>query len=69
MNFCFDLCSAGTCLEGATLEIVAISGEAICRVCTRLFAVTQPYGQCVCGSQNVTIVHGDELRVREMEVD
>ena len=37
LEFCFELATAGTPLEGATLEIVEPSGRAHCRGCDREF--------------------------------
>ena len=70
IEFCFEACSRETALEGAQLNIVRISGAGQCQECGRETALTELYGPCLhCGSNRVTIVSGEELRVREIEVD
>jgi hydrogenase nickel incorporation protein HypA/HybF len=68
VRFCFDICAKGTVVEGATLEILEIAGKAVCRVCGKNVALTQLVGRCMCGSNDLQIVAGEELKVKEMEV-
>jgi hydrogenase nickel incorporation protein HypA/HybF len=68
VRFCFPLCAEGTALEGAALEIQETCGEARCRRCERRFTVHHLYGACACGSGDLEILHGQELRLRSMEV-
>ncbi len=68
MAFCFELCAAGTPLEGASLEIVEVPGVARCRACDGRVELERPVGQCRCGSRELEWISGDELRIREMEV-
>jgi hydrogenase nickel incorporation protein HypA/HybF len=68
VRFCFDICAKGTVVEGATLEILEIQGTGLCRVCGEKVALTQLVGRCVCGSNNLQIIAGEELKVKEMEV-
>lgn len=70
IEFCFEACSRETLLEGATLNIFRISGTGHCQECGSETELTDLYGSCRhCGSSRVTIVAGEELRVREIEVD
>jgi hydrogenase nickel incorporation protein HypA/HybF len=69
VRFCFDLCAADTRAEGAELEIVETPGRARCRQCEAVFALERPWGQCGCGGTDLEWLAGDELRVREIEVD
>jgi hydrogenase nickel incorporation protein HypA/HybF len=70
IEFCFEACSRETTLEGARLNIVRIPGVGMCLDCRRETPLMELYGSCVqCGSSRVTIVSGEELRVREIEVD
>jgi hydrogenase nickel incorporation protein HypA/HybF len=70
IEFCFEACSRETLLEGARLNIIRVPGSGQCRECGRETPLTELYGACVhCGSYLVTIVGGEELRVREIEVD
>lgn len=70
IEFCFEACSRETLLEGATLNIFRIPGLGQCQECGRETPLSDLYGSCQhCGSNRVTIVAGEELRVREIEVD
>ena len=70
IRFCFDVCCRGTLLEGATLEIIEVPGLARCRHCGTEMSLTQPFGICDrCGSVELSIIQGEELKITEMEVD
>jgi hydrogenase nickel incorporation protein HypA/HybF len=68
VRFCFEVCAAGTVVEGAELVIVETPGRAACRTCGAEVAITALFGKCVCGSSDLTVVAGDEMKVRELEV-
>jgi hydrogenase nickel incorporation protein HypA/HybF len=68
LRFCFDVCTRGTPLEGATLEIDEIRGRATCRQCGREVEMQSFLDACPCGSLDVDLVAGQELRVKEVEV-
>ncbi len=69
VRFCFDLCCEGTEAAGAALEIVEISACARCRACQTDITRDQPFGMCACGSCDLEWLSGDELRVREIEIE
>jgi hydrogenase nickel incorporation protein HypA/HybF len=70
IEFCFEACSRDTLLEGARLNIVRTPGMGQCLDCHQETRLTELYGACEqCGSSRVIIVSGEELRVREIEVD
>ena len=68
MTFCFDVCTEGTALEGATLDIVRIPARGRCPECAREVDVTDLLGGCQCGSHVLDLVGGQELRIKEVEV-
>jgi hydrogenase nickel incorporation protein HypA/HybF len=68
VRFCFDLCSEGTAVEGATLVIVEVPGRGSCRRCGLEQLFDQPVGLCSCGSMDIEWTGGDELRVQRVEV-
>jgi len=68
VRFCFDLCSAGTLAEGATLEIIEVPGRARCRTCGAEVLLDKPFGCCSCGNSDLDWLSGEELRIKEMEV-
>lgn len=69
VRFCFDLCCEGTEAAGAKLEIVEIPARARCRDCQTEITRDQPFGMCGCGSCDLDWLSGDELRVREIEIE
>lgn len=70
IEFCFDAVSRGTLAEGASVEIERPSGEAFCMGCSKTVPVGQRGDPCPeCGGHHLMIVGGDELRVKELEVE
>ena len=70
IRFCFDVCSKGTPVEGAALEIVDIEGLGHCDACGAEPVMTVPLGRCpVCREPRLRIVAGTDLKIREMEVE
>ena len=69
IKFCFDICAKDTILEGAILEILEIPGMAKCRECGTNFYVEKPFGICECGSIKLDIIAGEELKIKEIEVE
>jgi hydrogenase nickel incorporation protein HypA/HybF len=70
VEFCFEACSQGTLLEGARINIIRIPGSGQCLDCRGDTPLTALFGACQrCGGYRVKIVSGEEMRVREIEVD
>ena len=68
IRFCFDLATEGTPVAGATLEIVEVAGWCSCRACGAEFHPADRLLLCGCGSADVAIVAGEELRIRSVGV-
>jgi hydrogenase nickel incorporation protein HypA/HybF len=68
VRFCFDICAQGTLLEGARLEIEQPEGRGRCRICGAECTLDLLGGRCACGSRDLDVVAGQELKIREMEV-
>lgn len=68
IRFCFDVCSKDTLLENATLEINEIPGLGRCNTCGAEIELDQLFGRCLCGSNLITCIGGEELKIKEMEV-
>jgi hydrogenase nickel incorporation protein HypA/HybF len=68
VRFCFPVCAEGTTLEGAVLDIVEIPGRGLCRACGAEAELEDPIPLCHCGSADLELLAGQELRVREVEV-
>jgi len=67
--FCFDVVAKGTVLEGATLEIVEVAGKAVCRDCGAQVELHQIITVCACGSRDLKRTSGEELNIKEMELE
>jgi hydrogenase nickel incorporation protein HypA/HybF len=68
IRFCFDLCVEGTSLQGAILDILDIPGRAHCRTCERTFEMSDQIPLCACGSTELDILSGEELRIKNVTV-
>ena len=69
IRFCFDVISRGTVVDGAKLEIVEIEGEGQCRTCGAEVVLETLLSQCSCGSYDIDRRCGEELRIKEMELE
>jgi hydrogenase nickel incorporation protein HypA/HybF len=68
IRFCFDICAKATTVEGAALDIIEVPGLARCGDCGGDVALVDIVGRCECGSRNLKVIAGEELKIREMEV-
>ncbi|HEV3422682.1 MAG TPA: hydrogenase maturation nickel metallochaperone HypA [Paraburkholderia sp.] len=68
IRFCFDVCAKDTLVEGAELEIIETPGQARCLTCGATLMLAEPFGQCECGSVNLELISGQQLKIRQMEV-
>lgn len=68
VRFCFDLVTEGTNLEGAALEIAQPRAHCRCRSCGREFEPDGPITLCSCGSAEVTVLTGQELKITSVQV-
>ena len=69
IRFCFDVVAAGTALEGARLEIIEVPALGQCRVCGEEFVRETLWAICPCGSSDFEPRAGQELLVKEYELD
>lgn len=67
--FCFDIVAKDTVADGAVLDIRRITGFANCQSCGAQFEVTTLFQPCACRSRTVALVQGEELKIREMEIE
>ena len=69
LRFGFDVVMAGSVAEHARLEIIEIAGEARCMICGKTVSVTARYDACPeCGSHQLQVTSGTEMKIRELEV-
>jgi hydrogenase nickel incorporation protein HypA/HybF len=68
VRFCFELVTEGTNLEGASLEISQPAASCRCRSCGADFEPAGPIALCACGSADVAVVSGGDLRILSVQV-
>ncbi len=70
LHFGFDVVMKGSIADGARLEIIDVPGLAICVQCNNRVEVKQRFDACPkCGAVALRIVNGEELRIKELEVE
>lgn len=70
LRFSFDVVAKGTLADGARLEIETNLAQAWCLPCSKSVVVTQRFDACPeCGGYQLQMTSGDELRIKELEVD
>ncbi len=68
MEFCFDLVTEGTVAAGAKLDVDVRPGAAQCRTCAAHFELSDPILLCPCGSADVEVLEGRDMKILSMEV-
>ncbi len=70
MMFSFDAVTRGSLADGAKLVIVPVPGESWCMKCSKNIKVKQRFDCCPdCGSYQLQVVSGDEMKIKELEVE
>jgi len=70
MRFGFEVVKKGTLAEQARLEIIELPGRAWCLCCGESVEIGQRFDPCPkCGGFPLQITGGEELRVKELEVE
>ena len=70
LGFNFEVVTRGSLAEGAALELVDVPGEGWCLPCARPVTVTSLVDYCPhCGSGQVQVTGGEELQIRDLEVE
>jgi hydrogenase nickel incorporation protein HypA/HybF len=69
LRFSFDVVVRGTVAEGARLEVVTTPGRAWCMPCGETVDLARLGDACPrCGSHQLQVTQGEEMRVREIEI-
>ena len=68
IRFCFDLATEGTGLAGARLEITEPPAQCRCRACGADFQPASPIVLCPCGSPDVAVLSGEQLKIVSVQV-
>ena len=69
LRFAFDVVKRGSVAAGALLDIISVPGSAWCMQCSRSVAIagrTEPCPEC--GSWQLQVTGGDQMRVKELEL-
>lgn len=70
LRFAFEIVRRGTIAAGAELDIITLPGRAYCLDCATTVAVDQYFDPCPrCGGYQWRLTGGNEMRIKEMEVD
>jgi len=70
MLFSFDVVTRNTLADSARLNIIPIPGTAWCMQCAKKIKVRQRFDECPdCGSYQLQITGGDEMKIKELEVE
>ncbi len=70
LKFSFDVVMKGTLAEQAELIIIETPATAWCMQCSDLVNIKQRYDDCPkCGSAQLQLTGGEELSIKELEVD
>lgn len=68
--FAFDAVTRNSLAADAKLEILTIAGKAWCGKCAKSINIKQRYDECPdCGSVQLQATAGDEMRIKELEVE
>ena len=70
LRFGFDAVSQGSMAEGARLEIIELPGLAWCMQCQKSVPAHRRFDPCPeCGGFQLQVTGGDEMRIKELEVE
>lgn len=70
MRFSFDVVTRGSLADGSRLEIIHVPGEAWCMQCCKTVTVAQRYDACPdCGGYQLQVTGGEEMKIKELEVE
>ena len=70
LKFGFDVVMRGSLAEEAKLEIIETQAQAWCMQCAGTVTIENRYDACpTCGSHQLQVTAGDEMRIKELEVN
>jgi len=70
MRFSYEVVTRDSLADGSTLEIIRVPGTAWCMQCARSVNIKQRFDACPdCGSYQLQVTGGDEMRIKELEVE
>ncbi|MCB1857371.1 MAG: hydrogenase maturation nickel metallochaperone HypA [Gammaproteobacteria bacterium] len=70
LRFGFEVVTRNSLADGAVLEILGVQGEAWCMQCSARVVVKQRFDRCPrCGGFQLQVVGGEQMRIKELEVE
>lgn len=70
LRFGFDVVMRGSLAEGSALEIIETEATAWCMQCAETVEIGHRYDACpTCQSHQLQVLTGDEMRIKELEVN
>lgn len=70
LNFAFEAVAHGSVAHGARLEIVEMAGQGVCLECSAEVELAARLDACpACGSHKLRVTGGEDMRIRELEVE
>lgn len=71
MLFCFDAIAKGSAVAAeARMEVIRIPGQAFCLSCGDSVAISARFDPCPkCGGFGLKVTAGEEMRIKELEVE
>lgn len=70
LRFAFDVVTRGTIADKAKLEVNEIEGQAWCLPCEKTISINARFDACPeCGGHQLQICCGEELQIKELEVE
>jgi hydrogenase nickel incorporation protein HypA/HybF len=70
LRFGFDVVMRDSIADGATLDIIETEAAAFCFACGKPVVIAARYEPCPkCGSHQLQVTGGEELRIKELEVN
>lgn len=70
LEFAFDVVRRGTLAGNAQLVIINLPAQAWCMPCEQVVEIRQRFDACpLCGSYQLQVSSGDEMRIKELEVE
>ncbi len=68
--FCFDVVMKNSIAVSAKLKIEKVQGMAWCMMCSKSIAISKRGEPCPeCGSYQLQVTGGDEMKIKELEVE
>jgi len=70
LRFSFDVVTRNTVAENAGLNIDELPGQGYCMGCGKTITVRQRFDPCPeCGGFQIQVTGGNEMRIKELEVE